>query len=137
MRLVLDTNVLVSALISPGRQPDRLFQAWRRGDFTLVTCEEQLEEFRRVTRTPRLRPYIHHAEAGTMVNELRLLGALVSRLPRVEASPDPGDNFVLAMAVAGHADYLVTGDKRGLLELGRYRETTIVTVRRIIEILER
>ena len=137
MRLVLDTNVLVSALISPGGPPDLLYQAWRRGDFTLVTSEEQLEEFHRVTRYPRLRPYIQALEAGTMVNELRLLAVLVSRLPKVNASPDPGDNFVLAMALAGKADYLVTGNKKDLLALGRYQKTSIVTVRHMVELLER
>ncbi|MBI3292946.1 MAG: putative toxin-antitoxin system toxin component, PIN family [Elusimicrobia bacterium] len=136
MRVVLDTNILVSALISPGGPTDQLYQAWRAGRFILITSEEQLDEFRRVTRYTRLRAYIQPAVAGTMVNELRLLAEVVTELPRVDASPDPGDNFVLAMAQAGQAEYLVTGDNRDILALGHYQKTRIVTVRQMIERLE-
>ena len=136
MRVVLDTNVLISALITPGGWPDRLYQAWRTGQFDLISCEEQLDEFRRVTRYPRLRPFLQPAEAGTMVNEIRLLATLVVRLPKVDVSPDPADNFLLAAARVGHADYLVTRDKDDLLALGRYKNTRIVSISQMIELLE-
>ena len=44
-------------------------------------------------------------------------------------SPDPGDNFLLALAEAGNADYLVTGDKSGLLALASHKSTRIITAR--------
>ncbi len=135
MRVVLDTNVLVSALISSGGWPDRLYQAWRTGLFELISSEEQLDEFRRVTRYPRLRPFLESAAAGAMFNEIRLLAEIVRHLPKVEISPDPDDNFLLAMAQEGHADYLVTGDKGDLLALSRYKGTHIVTVARMVELL--
>jgi len=50
MRVVLDTNVLISALITPQGPPEILYQSWRAGRFILVTSEIQLDEFRRVTR---------------------------------------------------------------------------------------
>jgi putative PIN family toxin of toxin-antitoxin system len=137
MRVVFDTNVLVSALITPGGPTDRLYQAWRTGRFTLITSDEQLDEFRRVTRYPRLRPYIPHAVAGTMLNELKQLAVRAKDLPKVDASPDPGDNFVLAMAIAGQAEALVTRDRPGLLVLGRYQNIPIVTVSQFLELLER
>jgi putative PIN family toxin of toxin-antitoxin system len=105
MRVVLDTPVLVAALITPHHPPDRVFQAWLAGAFTLVTSIEQLEEFRRVTRYPRLRPLIEPAAAGTMLNTLAAVAVVLKKLPAVDRSPDPGDNFVLAMAEAGEADY--------------------------------
>jgi len=137
MRVVLDTSVLISALISPGGWPDRLYQAWRVGRFVLVTSPEQLDEFRRVSRYPRLRPYIQPAAAGTMLNEIKLVAEMLKKLPKVERSPDPGDNFVLAMAEAGQADYLVARDKTGLLELKQHATAQIVTVQTMIEILEK
>ena len=137
MRVVLDTSVLVSALISPGGWPDRIYQSWRAGQFTLVTSEEQLDEFRRVTRYPRLRPYLKPSLAGAMLNEIRLLGVVLTKLPKVDVSPDPGDNFVLAMTEAGQADYLVARDKRDLLELGRHKETRILSVSQMVELLEK
>jgi putative PIN family toxin of toxin-antitoxin system len=132
MRAVLDTNILCSALLTPGGLTDRLYRAWREGRFQLLTSEEQLEEFRRVTRYPRLRPFIEPAAAGAMHNELRRLGVLVAKLPVVDASRDPGDNFLLAMAQGGEADVLVTGDKHDLLSLKAFQRTRIITVRQFL-----
>ena len=50
MKVVLDTNVLISALISPHNPPDLILQSWLAGDFVLITSEDQLEEIRRVSR---------------------------------------------------------------------------------------
>jgi putative PIN family toxin of toxin-antitoxin system len=133
MRVVLDTNVLCSALITPGGLTDRLYQAWREKRFELITCEEQLEEFRRVTRYPRLKPFIEPAAAGAMLNELRRLALTLTRLPSVDRSRDPADNYPLAMAQAGEADALVTGDKHDLLALGEFGRTRILTTRQLLQ----
>jgi predicted nucleic acid-binding protein len=53
----------------------------------------------------------------------------VDGLPHLQLSPDPGDNFLLALAEAGKADYLVTGDKSGLLVLASHKSTRIITAR--------
>ena len=132
MRAVLDTNILCSALLTPGGLTDRLYRAWREGRFRLLTSEEQLEEFRRVTRYPRLKPFIEPAAAGAMCNELRCLAVLIGKLPVVDASRDPGDNFLLAMAQAGEADVLVTGDKHDLLSLKVFQRTRIITARHFL-----
>ena len=133
MRVVLDTNILCSALITPGGLPDRLYQAWREKRFVLISCEEQLEEFRRVTRYPRLKPFLEPAAAGAMLNELRRLAVTVSKLPSVDQSRDPADKFLLAMAQAGDADVLVTGDKHDLLSLGEFGKTRILTTRQLLQ----
>jgi len=132
MRVVLDTNILCSALLTPRGLTDRLYRAWREGRFDLLTSQEQLEEFRRVTRYPRLRPFIESAAAGAMHNELRRLAVLIAKLPVVDASGDPADNFRLAMAQAGEADVLVTGDKHDLLSLGSFQRTRIITARQLL-----
>jgi putative PIN family toxin of toxin-antitoxin system len=135
MRVVLDTNVLVAALVTPHHPPDRLYQAWLRGLFTLVTSEEQLDEFRRVTRYPRIRALIEPAAAGTMLNTLANVAVVLTQLPAVDRSRDPADNFLLAMTEAGEVEYLVTGDKRDLLELKRHARTDIVTTRQFLQVL--
>jgi uncharacterized protein len=135
MRIVLDANLLCSALIAPGGVADRVYVAWRDRHFALLTCEEQLEEFRRVTRYPRVRRYIEPAAAGTMHNELRRLAVLVTDLPAIDASQDPADNFLLAVAQAGDADSLVTGDKHDLLSMGTSGRTRIITARQLLESL--
>lgn len=138
MRLVLDTNVLVSALAHGQGAPAALLDAWRLSRrYVLVTSELQLREVGSVTRRPELRRYFPPATAGRLVNQLRHLAELHDSLPVVDRSRDPADNFLLAMVEAGEADYLVTGDKRDLLVLGQHGRTRIVTVRQMLEILER
>ena len=67
--------------------------------------------------------------AGRLINEFRDIAVVVKNLPAVTISPDPFDNYLLATAAAGSADFLVTGDKRDLLALKLYEGTKIVTVR--------
>ena len=76
-----------------------------------------------------MRARLQPALAGRLSNELRDLAVVVKQLPVVTISPDPYDNYLLAMAAAGAADFLVTGDKRDLLALKLYAGTKIITVR--------
>ena len=135
MRLIFDTNILVAALITRGTPPDKLYEAWRDGRFTLLTSELQIEEIRRVTRREGIRFRIHQAEAGRLVNDLRRLATRIENLPTLDVSPDPYDNFLLAMAQAGQADLLVTGDKRDLLSLSSHQGTRILKARDTLGLL--
>lgn len=129
MRVVVDTNVLISALLSARSLPAELIELWREGRFDLLTSVEQLEELRRVMRYPKIRERLSPALAGRLINELRDVAVLVSDLPQVTACVDPYDNYLLAMVKAGRSDCLVTGDKRDLLGIARYEGGRIVTVR--------
>ena len=129
MRLVVDTNILVSALLAAASLPAQLIVLWRAGRFQLLTAAEQLDELMRVTRYPKIRARLAPALAGRLVNDLRGLAVMVEVLPQVDVSPDADDNYLLALAAAGAADFLVTGDKRDLLGLGIYQGTRIITVR--------
>ena len=129
MRVVLDTGILIAALITSGSPLDAIYRAWRKKRFELITSEWQLDELRRVLRYPKLRTYLKSAEAGRLVNGLRCEAPVLSQLPTVDLSPDPGDNPVLAMALAAHADILVTGDRRDLLALHRVGPIRILSAR--------
>lgn len=129
MRLVVDTNILVSALLIETSLPAHLIQLWRAGLFDILTSAEQIEELQRASRYPRIRERLSPALAGRLVNELRDLAIMMAALPEVTASPDPHDNFLLAIAKAGQAEFLVTGDKAGLLSLKAFAGTRIVSVR--------
>ena len=129
MRVVVDTNVLISALLSGRSPPAQIVTLWREGRFALLTSQEQLDELARVTRYPKIRERLSPALAGRLVNELRDVAELVADLPQVTACADPYDNFLLAMIVAGRADHLVTGDKRDLVSMIRYEGARIITVR--------
>jgi putative PIN family toxin of toxin-antitoxin system len=129
MRLVIDTNILVSALLAANSLPAHLLVLWREGRFDLLMATEQLDELMRVTRYPKLRERLSPSLAGRLINELRDLSVVVKDLPVVTVSLDPYDNYLLAMALVGSADFLVTGDKRDLLTLKRHEGTRIVPVR--------
>lgn len=126
MRIVLDTNVLVSALISGDGPPGRVLAAVKRGRLMLVTSEAQLAELRTVVGRERLRPYIRAEEAEDLIRNLAAIGEVAGDLPTVSVSPDPDDNVILATAIAGQADLIVSGDKKHMLALGQVDGIPIV-----------
>jgi len=127
MRVVLDSNILLSALISPRGPPHRIHQAWQDGRFELVTCPIQLEEIRRASRYPKLRAILRPHRVGAMVNALHAAAWPDPPAGRHEAA-DPDDAWLLALAEAAAADWRVTGDRRsGLLALGHVGAARIAT----------
>ena len=129
MRVVLDTNIFASSLLVQLGHPAAIYRAWHEGQFTLLTCEEQLDELRATLHKPALAKRIKPYNAGRLVNEIRELAETIASLPRVKRSPDPTDDYLLALCEAGKADYLVTGDKSGLLSLTRHKNTRMISAR--------
>jgi len=130
MRVILDTNALLAALISPYAPPDIIYRAWRARRFDLVTSATQLDELRRVSRYPKLKAILPAHRIATMVNNMHRAIVLeeLAELPPSYQLDDPADAFLLAMAFAADADFLVTGDRKaGLLKLGHARRTRILT----------
>ena len=127
MRVVLDTNVLLSALISPHGIADKIYHAWRTAKFDLVTSIIQLEELRRASRYPKFKTILQPARVGAMINNLQH-AIILDRLNVKEEADDPADAFLISMSIAGEADYLVTGDKRaGLLQQKNIGRTHVLT----------
>jgi uncharacterized protein len=90
--VVVDTNVLISALLVESSLPARLITHWRHSRFDLLTAATQLDELMLVTRYPRIRARLKPALAGRLINEQREVAVVVEALPPVDASPDPYDN---------------------------------------------
>jgi putative PIN family toxin of toxin-antitoxin system len=126
----------LSALIRADSKPYKLVHAWLDDRFELVSGEAQLEELRRVSRYEQVRRYFAPSEIGGLINRIRERALLVKRLPNVDVADDPGDNYLLAMAMAGKAEYLVTGDKSDLLALERHQRTRLVTVQQMVSTLK-
>jgi putative PIN family toxin of toxin-antitoxin system len=133
VRLVLDTNILVSGLLSRKGPPGALVAAWLDLRFELVTSAEQLDELRRVLAYEKLQPLIGKEQARDFVENLEKLAELAEDLPEIKASPDPDDNVILAVAVAGGADAVVSGDKSGMLALRVVKSIPIITARQAVE----
>lgn len=124
MRVVLDTNVLVSGLARSTGAPGRVIEAWRAGEFDLVVSDALLDEASRVFAYPRVRTLLDKGGiTAAMVNEfleiirfktitIATAGVAVPVTPR-----DAGDLHVVQAFVASGAEFLVTGDRRDLLAL--------------------
>ncbi|MDP2826477.1 MAG: putative toxin-antitoxin system toxin component, PIN family [Sulfuritalea sp.] len=137
MRVVLDTNILLSALMVRGTPPDRIYEEWRHGRFRLASTERQIDELRQVVRRPFFQARLKASEVGRMVNDIRRLALMCDTLPDVRRSPDPNDDYLLALCQAADADYLVTGDKSHLLALERHEGTRIVSAKTLADLFAR
>lgn len=129
MRVILDTNVLIAALISRHSPPDTIYRAWRSGRFDLVTSRAQLDEMRRISRYPKLKAILPNHRIGTIINHLNR-AIVLDQLPPLPAgmeTHDPDDDFLLTMVLASDADFLVTGDRRaGLLQRSSFQRARIL-----------
>ena len=111
MRAVLDPNILIAALLSPSRAPAQLVGRWLGGGFELVVSAALLAELERALAYPKLRPRVQAEEAAELVGLLRHGAILAPDPPNPpRRSPDPGDDYLLALAEAERA-VLVSGDQ--------------------------
>jgi len=137
MRVVVDTNVIVSALISAGSPPDQVLRAWRRGAFELIISPALLIEVESVLPRAKIATRVRWSgrKLASFVEELHRKTSVVNPQQELHViAADPSDNRVLEAASEGHADYIVTGDGH-LLDLGRHEFTDIVTPARFLAIL--
>ena len=135
MRIVLDTGIFISALISRNTPPDILYSAWLKRLIHLVTSDAQLEEIERVLSYKKLERFIQVREATLLLDNVGSIAEVLTNLPSVTLSPDPDDNMIIATALEGRANYLVSGDKKDLLSLGRVQNIPIITPREAVEYL--
>lgn len=112
MRAVLDPNVIISALLSSSGAPARLLRAWLHGRFELIVSPLLLAELARALAYPRLRERIAPEEAHRIVEWLVDSATSVEdpTEPPPVRSPDPGDDYLIALA-AGEQAVLVSGDE--------------------------
>lgn len=119
MKVVIDTNVLLSGLMSPQGAPGRVVAAWREARFDLVLSMEQLGEIARVLTYPKIQRVLRWDDSRIeqFLKQLYVRAELADlRGVAVEALGDPADEPILAALVASQADVLVTGDAQ-LLKL--------------------
>lgn len=124
LRVVLDTNVLVSGLAYPGSVPGRIVSTWRDGGLDVVLSRYILDELSRVL--PRLeRIHMTPAEIRDLVDSLMFIADVVEPDGVPDAKlRDPADQAVLLTLAASKADYLITGDRDLLALAGWYSIVT-------------
>jgi len=132
VRIVLDTNIIISGLLSETGPPGQLLRFWLKGRFELATSRAQLEELSRVFDYKKIRARISFDQAIAFLDHIDALAFVVDTLPTVDFSPDPDDNAILSTAIESKADFIVSGDKPDLLSLKKVKGIPIITARRAL-----
>jgi putative PIN family toxin of toxin-antitoxin system len=133
LRVVLDTNVLVSAIISDGK-PQELFRKGITKEFCIITSDLLLRELAAVLRRPKFKTdedEIHRIILALM--QAAEVVEVVSKFNMVEE--DPKDDMIVETAYDGKADFVVSGDSH-LLALNSFRDIKIISVKRMLACLE-
>jgi len=133
----LDTNVIVSSVISQRGAPREVLLAWQAGSFELVTSPALIAEVARALRYRRImeRYSLSETDVRAVVTLLWTQGRVIEDPERVEPlTGDPADDLVLAVSRDGQAEFPVTGD-RILLDLGEHWNARVVTPRTFVEAL--
>jgi putative PIN family toxin of toxin-antitoxin system len=143
LRVVLDTNIIVSSLISKSGPPAQIIDAWRQLKFILITSPAILEEIRAILKHPRIcKKYkIADEDIDTLINLLNQFAFIVPGEANVAGAvpADPADEKFLACALDGQAtscstNLLVSGDHH-LLDLKFYQYFPLVTARQFLELM--
>lgn len=135
----LDANVLVSGargLLQDTSSPGEILRRLSAGRFILITSDHIEKEAAKALRKPYFQQHVTHEESEAFRQFLANASTWVPITVTVQGvATHAEDDLILATALSGNADYLVTGDK-GLLAVGSYRGVTIVTPRDFLDILE-
>ncbi|MBP6472185.1 MAG: putative toxin-antitoxin system toxin component, PIN family [Chloroflexi bacterium] len=136
IRAVLDTNLLVSYLLTNGDTLSRIMAHWEAGRFVSLQSPQMLAELIDVLNRPRLRPYLK-ADPQVLINLIETDAEFVNgELALPGACRDPKDDKFIACAVEGNASYIVTGDK-DLLDLGVYQMVKVVRAWDFLTLLDK
>ena len=135
IKAVVDTNLLVSGLISPRAAPARIIDSWHKRKFILITSGEILKELQRVLTYPKIAKK-YHLDKRKVEEYLRGFSAFAKiclptkRLTVIK--DDPEDNKFIEVALFSGADFIVSGNHH-LLDLGEYRGIKILTASQFLK----
>lgn len=141
LRVVIDTNLLISASLVKNSLPDKLIRSWLKKGFTLITSLEQLEEIKDVSQRKKLRARPLFTKRITeLIEDIEYVAELIKPLPKKDLpiyGRDGEDDFMIAAAIGGNVDYLITGDEDLLVlndnpALGKLK---VISVRDFLKIL--
>lgn len=132
LRIVLDTNVLVSAILRDGK-PRKLFQMGIDGKYQILISKEMTDELAKLLHRPKFKITVE--EIVRIVSVLKVTGEHVDVTSTLQVvSRDPDDNIIINTAFDGNADYIVSGDK-DVKEVKNFKGIKIVSVDEMLKIL--
>lgn len=124
LKIVCDTNVLISALIFPGSKPDKIIQKIAVQKFIHMTSPDILGELKRILK---VKFKSTEAEAENSVQFISDISTMIYPIERVDfIKNDPDDNKILECAETGKANQIVSGDKKHLLPIERYKQIEMI-----------
>lgn len=138
MRAVIDTNILVRALIMPHGSVGPVLQRLRQGDYTILYAPPLLAELVDVLNRPRIRTKydLSDEDIKTVLSLILLRGETITPTRTITACRDPKDNKFLEVAVAGQADAIVSGDE-DLLVLDPFEGIPIISPAEFLKLLDK
>lgn len=133
---VLDTNALASGFVRPNSLPGELLRRWEAHEFELVVSQHILDELARTLEKPYFAARLSEGQRAANLALLQTEALVVDLEVHVTGvAAHPEDDLVLATALNGSADYLVTGDK-ALLDLGAFQDIAVIGIREFLDVLD-
>lgn len=126
MRILIDTNLWISALISPSTR-DRLYHIIANKEIDIIGSSDLIQELMEVILRPKFRKYLTVEQAKEFIDILTERLDLITSTTVVNVCRDPNDDYLLGICLDGRIDYFVTGDN-DLLVLNPFHQTTILTL---------
>ena len=141
IRAVFDTNIFISALFNPKRPPAQLLELALQGKIRLIISPHLIEKIERVLTYPKVKNLLKKRNTGpgevaeAIAKALKVAVWTPGDLTVAAIADDPADDMVLACAVEGNADFILSGDHH-LLNLKNYQGIMIVTPARFLGLIE-
>jgi uncharacterized protein len=131
LRIIIDTNLWISFLISGNARLDELLFS---GKVILIFSEELLREFTSVANRPKFRRFFDLKDVEALLLTIGTHAEFITVKTQVKLCRDPKDDFLLALALDSNADILISGDS-DLLEIGEIGRTSIMTMTKFLEMI--
>jgi len=136
IKIVLDTNTLISAIGWKEGKPRKVFEGCLSGKYRLIESTDLIKEFLKVMKRPKF-DFISEEEVQTFVLNLLQISELIESKTKIDAvKSDPTDNIVLECAFEAKADYIISGDEH-LLKLKEFEGITILTAAEFLNLMNK
>lgn len=114
-RAVIDTNLLISAVIAPKGLPNKLIRAWQKDRIILIFSPRLIRELEEVSQRDKFKQYhLFTEQAVELIDNIKAFAEIITSIPEEQLSirsRDPKDDKLLACALSANVDYLITGDE--------------------------
>lgn len=141
LRVVIDTNLLISAVIASVGFPNKLIRSWQRDRITLITSPRLLRELEEVSQRDKFRSYrLFKEQMVELVDDIKASAEIISSMPDEQLSirsRDPKDDRFLSCALSSDVDYLITGDEDLLVLSGNpaLGKLKIITAKEFLDLI--